>query len=267
MLVLMEKLDLRRKCLMQQPIVCPVMNELYMKEAVKVLLKFGLSSCLEIYLDLIGLSMCMADIMEVIGLSMCMADIMEVIGLSMCMADFLEVIGLSRCLVVFLEVIGLSRCLVDFMVEIGLCMAILFNVGELYMVVMQFFLDFKILYNMVELYVAMMLVFLDFKNLTNMVFFMEHKGMELWVSHQCRHPGKLLEEVAVEKPNYLWSPTEWCIASGVWRLAVSLWANHERPVTCRWKMVGCNSTPSVRLLHGMEGTISSSASSTVSSSP
>jgi hypothetical protein len=31
------------------------------------------------------------------------------------------------------------------------------------------------------------------------VFTVERKGMELWVSHQCRHLGKLLEEVAVEK--------------------------------------------------------------------
>ena len=59
---------------------------------------------------------------------------------------------------------------------------------------------------------------------------------------------------------------KWCLAFGIWRLALSLWANHERPISCRWKMVGFNGASSTCLLHGMEGSISSSASSTLSSS-
>ena len=37
-------------------------------------------------------------------------------------------------------------------------------------------------------------------------------------------------------------------------------------VPCRWKMVGCYGATSSCLLHGMEGTISSTTSSTLSSS-
>jgi hypothetical protein len=214
MVVLRGKLDfMPLKChiMQQQPTDRPVMNELFMVEVVKDQLKIGQGSCLEIYLD--GIGLCTAINFEVIGLGMVIS--FEVIGL--CTVINFEVIGL--CTVIDFKVIGLCTviysneiglCMVILSKVIGLCMVINFNeIGlrmeinfliELYMVAMQYFLVFIL----IELYMVVMQCFLVFK-----IYFMkdvltvECKGMELWVSHQCRHPGKLLEEVAVEKPNYL----------------------------------------------------------------
>ena len=99
---------------------------------------------------------------------------------------------IGHCMVLRLvkERFMIGRCMALFLVmelfKVGLCMARFlvmehFLIG-LCMVVLRRSLGFKILFN-------------------KGILFKEHKGMELWVSHQCRHLGKLLEEVAVEKPN------------------------------------------------------------------
>jgi hypothetical protein len=105
MVVLKGKLDLRLKCLMQQPIVCPVMNELYMVDVVMYQLKIGHGSCLEIYLDVVGLCRRVGDFLVVNWL---------------CMVIHSKVIG--QCMVIFSKVIGL--CMMIYLLVIGLCMMI-----------------------------------------------------------------------------------------------------------------------------------------------
>ncbi|CAL1126203.1 unnamed protein product [Cladocopium goreaui] len=112
---------------------------------------------------------------------MALCLVMEHFKLGLCTARFLvkERFMIGRCMALFLvmELFKVGLCMARFLVMehflIGLCM-----------VVLRRSLGFKILFN-------------------KGILFKEHKGMELWVSHQCRHLGKLLEEVAVEKPNYL----------------------------------------------------------------
>ena len=140
-----------------------------MVDVVKYQLTIGHSSCLEIYLDSVGLRNCMVIYINVIG---------------HCMLIFLNAIGL--CMLNFLYVIGLG--MVIYLLTIGLCMANYILV-ELYMVMMQCFM-------VVEIYFMKVVLMVEF----NMV---EFKGMDLWVLHQCQRLGKLLEEVAAEKLNYL----------------------------------------------------------------
>ena len=160
-----------------------------------------------------------------------------VLGRVVCLVKLLFMVGHCMALFLVMELFMVGHCMARFLVMehflIGLCMVVLRSLG------------FKILFN-------------------KGILFKERKGKELWVLHRCQHHGifwwRWWRKVGVA------NVAKWCLAAGVWRLALSLWANHERPISCRWKMVGCYGASSSCLLHGMEGTISSSASSTLPSS-
>ena len=134
-----------------------------MVDVVKYQLTIGHSSCLEIYLDSVGLRNCMVIYINVIG--HCMLNFLYVIGLGM--EIYLNMIGLG--FQIYLNVIGLRMEN--------------YTLNKLYMVQQR---------------CAIFMVFIK-----KVVLMVEFKGMDLWVSHQCRHLGKLLEEVAAEKLNYL----------------------------------------------------------------
>jgi len=146
-----------------------------MVDVVKYQLTIGHSSCLEIYLDSVGLRNCMVIYINVIG--HCMLVFLNAIGL--CMLNILNKIGLG--FQIYLNKIGLAFQI--YLNVIGLCTE-------------NYILD-KIY--VVQQRCAIFMVFIK-----KVVLMVECKGMELWVSHLCRHLGKLLEEVAAEKLNYLY---------------------------------------------------------------
>jgi hypothetical protein len=190
-----------------------------MLEVVKLHNKFGLS--MMVFKAVIGLRRRMVIYVDKFGLRM-------VVYVALCLVMLLYKVGLYvvLCMEKMLYYVAL-RLEVKELITVGPCIAlrleIYLDMIGLFMVALQNFMVFLVT-NVFMVALHNFMVFLEMNDfmvvlLNYMVFFVMDvfKGMNLWVSHQCRHRGSLLVEVAVERWNchhFQMGPHHWNLEIG-----------------------------------------------------